>query len=480
MKKNQPFFKKIIMMLLCACFILAHASITSFAEEKTYIIGTDTTFAPFEYQDVNGNYVGIDIDLIKAVAKHSGFSIELRPMGFSAAVQALEAGQIDGVIASMTITSQRQQTFDFSDSYYESGIGVAVSSNSSIQSLEDLSGKNVAVKIGTQSADYAESVKDKYHFTITTYEDSANMYQAVVSQNSAAAFEDYAVMAYSISNQNLPLTLLNINANSAPIGFAVLKGKNPELINMFNSSLQAFRSDGTYQNILNTYLGEASQQNQERTDFIGLIQTNFGTLMGGLWNTLWITFIAIVLALIIGILFGLMKTSHHAIPRLIATFYIDLMRGVPLIVLAFFIYFGIPQATGFRMEAALAGIMTLSLNAAAYIAEIVRGGIAAVDKGQTEASVSLGLTYATTMRTVILPQAIRIMVPSFINQFVITLKDTSILSVIGLVELTQTGKLIIARNLQSSQMWLIIGILYLIVITILTKLSAHLEKQIKQ
>ena len=151
------------------------------------------------------------------------------------------------------------------------------------------------------------------------------------------------------------------------------------------------------------------------------------------------------------------------------------MRGVHLIVLSFFIYFGIPQMTGVRFSSATAGIMTLSLNAAAYVAEIVRGGIQAIDKGQMEASRSLGLSYGKTMQKIILPQAIKLMIPSFINQFVITLKDTSILSVIGLVELTQTGSVIIARTYQSGSMWLIVGLMYLIVITALTRLSKRLE-----
>ena len=172
-----------------------------------------------------------------------------------------------------------------------------------------------------------------------------------------------------------------------------------------------------------------------------------------------------------------MRTSRISVLETIATIYIDFMRGIPLIVLTFFIYFGIPQALNIRLDATIAAITTLGLNAAAYIAEIVRGGINAIDKGQSEAAMSLGLPYYKSMQKIILPQAIRLMVPSFINQFVITLKDTSILSIIGLVELTQTGKIIIARNLQSSSMWFIVGMMYLIVITLLTKISARLERK---
>ncbi len=153
------------------------------------------------------------------------------------------------------------------------------------------------------------------------------------------------------------------------------------------------------------------------------------------------------------------------------------MRGIPLIVLAFFVYFSIPQFLNIQLSAYIAGVITLSLNTTAYIAELVRGGIQAVAGGQLEAARSLGLPYPTSMRKIVLPQAIKIMIPSFINQFVITLKDTSILSVIGIVELTQTGKIIIARTYSSGNMWLIIGIMYIILITILTKLSNVLERK---
>ena len=189
-------------------------------------------------------------------------------------------------------------------------------------------------------------------------------------------------------------------------------------------------------------------------------------------------YISIAIALVLGVLFGLMRVSRSVWLRAIGTTYVDIFRGTPLLVQAFFIYFGIPSALGFTMTALTAGIITLSLNAGAYMTEIVRGGIQAVDKGQMEASRSLGIGYLPTMRKVILPQAIRTMIPSYVNQFVITLKDTSILSVIGIAELTQTGRLIIARNYQSFTMWLIIGIIYFIVIMALTKLSDRLEKRL--
>lgn len=211
---------------------------------------------------------------------------------------------------------------------------------------------------------------------------------------------------------------------------------------------------------------------------IELIQKNYGVLLEGLGTTLKITLLSLIIASIIGIVFGLLNVSHNKILRLIATIYIDIIRGTPVIVLAFFIYFGIPVALGIRLDAMTAGIITLSLNAGAYMAEIVRAGIQSVDKGQMEAARSLGLPYGKAMTKVILPQALRTMTPSIINQFIITLKDTSILSVIGIRELTKNGQIIIAANYEPLRMWAIIAVMYLVVITILSKVSKSIERRI--
>ena len=210
----------------------------------------------------------------------------------------------------------------------------------------------------------------------------------------------------------------------------------------------------------------------------GLIKSTFPLLLEGLKMTIVLTVVSIFFALILGVIFGLFRVSRAIWLRAIGTTFVDIFRGTPLLVQAFFIYFGIPSALGFQMSALTAGIITLSLNAGAYMTEIVRGGIQSVDKGQMEAARSLGIGYLPTMRKVILPQAIRTMIPSYINQFVITLKDTSILSVIGIAELTQTGRIIIAGNYQSFNMWLIIGVIYFIVIMALTKLSDRLERRL--
>lgn len=472
------------MMKLCSVLLFMLAFISNstslvHAQEKVYIIGTDTTYAPFEYVDEEGDFVGIDMDLLEAIAEDQGFEYELRILGFNAAVQALESNQVDGVIAGMSITDERKEAFDFTDPYYSSGSQFAVLEDSDVDSLEDLAGKSVAVKTGTTGFDVATELSKEYGFTLNAFEDSVNMYEDMQAGNSAAVVEDYPVMLYAHSTGRIRLKFIGEQQAVADNGFAVNKGENQELIQMFNDGLANLRASGEYEEIIARYLGEeALEEENKNQNIITQFINNLEPLMDGLWKTIWISFVSFFIALVFGVIIGLMRTSDVSLLNILAQIYIDIMRGSPLIVLAFFIYFGIPQMTGLKFNANIAGIITLSLNATAYIAEIVRGGIQAVNKGQVEAGKSLGLTNSITMRRIILPQASKIAMPSLINQFVITLKDTSILSVIGIVELTQTGKIIIARTYQSGSIWLIIGAMYIILITILTKLSNRLEKEL--
>ena len=448
------------------------------AQDETYVIATDTTFAPFEFQDEEGKFVGIDMDLLRDIAEDQGFEVDIKPLGFDAALQAVQANQVDGVIAGMSITDDRKKVFDFSDPYFESGVQMAVlETNNDIKDYEDLRGQRVAVKNGTEGATFAESIKKKYGFETVYFADSSSMYDEVKTGNSVAVFDDYPVLAYGITQGN-GLKTVTPKEKGASYGFAVNKGQNAELLAKFNAGLKNLKESGRYQEVLDTYLGEDAVAADN--SFFGLLKSTLPLLLEGLKMTVILTIISIACALVLGVIFGLMRVSRSIWLRAIGTTFVDIFRGTPLLVQAFFIYFGIPAALGFEMSAFTAGIITLSLNAGAYMTEIVRGGILSVDKGQMEASRSLGVGYLPTMRKVILPQAVRTMIPSYINQFVITLKDTSILSVIGIAELTQTGRIIIARNFQSFQMWLIIGIIYFIVIMALTKLSDRLEKRINK
>jgi ABC-type amino acid transport substrate-binding protein len=221
---------------------------------KKYLIATDTTFAPFEFENAAGKFVGIDMDILAAIAKDQGFTYELQVLGFNAAVQSLESKQSDGVIAGMSITDARKLKFDFSDPYFDSGVVMGIAaSNKTIKSYADLKGKKVAVKTGTEGAAFAESIKGTYGFTITYFEDSANMYEEVKIGNSVACFEDYPVLGYGIA-QGIGLKIVTEKERGSSYGFAVNKGLNGELLAKFNKGLANIKANGTYQAILDTYI----------------------------------------------------------------------------------------------------------------------------------------------------------------------------------------------------------------------------------
>lgn len=222
---------------------------------KVYKIATDTTFAPFEFENENGEMVGVDLDLLKAIAEDQGFEYDLVVAGFSAAVTGLEAGEYDAVIAGMSINPDRQAKYDFSEPYYDSGVGMAVAADSDIASYDDLNGKTVAAKIGTEGCTFAESIADQYGFTIIQFEDSASMYQDVLSGNSVACFEDYPVLGYEISRGTALKLPLDMERGSS-YGFATMKGENPELVEMFNAGLNNLKDSGKYDEILNTYISK--------------------------------------------------------------------------------------------------------------------------------------------------------------------------------------------------------------------------------
>jgi His/Glu/Gln/Arg/opine family amino acid ABC transporter permease subunit len=203
-------------------------------------------------------------------------------------------------------------------------------------------------------------------------------------------------------------------------------------------------------------------------------------------QTLLMALCGLFFACIIGLIFGMLSVVKNKVCNIISQVFVDIVRGVPMIVLAYFVFFGVPYALknmlGIRMTftALVAGTICLALNCGAYMAEIIRAGIQSVNVGQMEAARSLGLPYWKAMQKIILPQAIRTMIPSIINQFIITLKDTSILSVIGFPELVNTAKNIIAVEFKSFQVWIIVGIMYLIVITTLSKLAKVLERRLNR
>jgi polar amino acid transport system substrate-binding protein len=225
-------------------------------EVKTYTVGTDTTFAPFEFEDETGKHTGIDILLAEAIAEEMGFKIEWQVLGFSAAVTALESGQVDAVMAGMSITEERSLKYDFSDAYYDGGIGVAVSKDAAYTTIDDIQGTTVVAKTGTTGATYADQIAATYNLNVLLVDESAIMYTYLQSGQAVACFEDYPIIQYEIARGNIQAKVINTSDYTFPMGFATIKGTKPELVAAFNEGLAKVKSNGKYDQILKQFFGE--------------------------------------------------------------------------------------------------------------------------------------------------------------------------------------------------------------------------------
>lgn len=219
---------------------------------------------------------------------------------------------------------------------------------------------------------------------------------------------------------------------------------------------------------------------------VQIISTYGPLLVSAMGQTLLLALCGLLFGCVLGIIFGLSSVVDNKVSRFISTLYVQIIRGVPMIVLAFFVYYGLPYGLRtifgikYTLSSLQAGTVCLAVNCGAYMSEIIRAGIQSIDPGQMEAARSLGLGYWRSMFRVVLPQAIKNMIPSIVNQFIITLKDTSILSVIGFPELVNKAQNVIAITFKSFQTWTIVAVMYLVVIMLLQQVANALERRLSR
>lgn len=256
MKKNLVLLSLVTALGLTACDKPATTASTDTAGEakKTYKVGVDNTYPPFEFTK-DGKLIGIDVDLITAIAKDQGFDIEIEQMDFSGIIPAMQAGMLDIGMGGMSITDARKKTVDFSDAYFAAGVSLVVANgNQTITGLDDLSGKKVVVKNGTVGASFADKNTEQYGYSIIQVSDSASMFQEVTNGTADALMEDYPVISYAIATGGLKLQTVGDRLTGDDYGISVLKDKNDELLKMINDGLANLKENGEYDKIIDTYL----------------------------------------------------------------------------------------------------------------------------------------------------------------------------------------------------------------------------------
>ncbi len=250
--------KRVLALLMAAIMCFALVACNAGGDDAAnYVIATDKGFSPFEFQDAEGNIVGIDMDILAAIAEDQGFTYDVQYIGWDAAIAACQAVQADGMIAGASITDERKANgWTFSDGYYDATQGMAVAKDSDIASFADMAGKKVAVKNGTMSNQYAEAIKDQYGFEVVTFSTSPDMYQAVTGGQVDACFDDTPILKYNIKIGELDMKFVEGTENEpAQYGFAIFDAEKQELVDKFNAGLKNIRENGKYDEIIAKYLG---------------------------------------------------------------------------------------------------------------------------------------------------------------------------------------------------------------------------------
>lgn len=475
--------------MLCTAFILATTLFTANAANKLskiqqsgeIKIATNAEFEPFEYKD-GDKIVGIDIDIAKKIAESLNAQTKINDVSFDAVTLELNSGNCDFAIAAMSYSSDKAQNVDFSDVYYYSKQAIIVPNNSNIKSSADLDGKRIGVAMGFTGDIYCtENFKNA---TIERYNKSSDAVLDLINNRLDAVVVDDAPAKKLISLSNNKVKMLDEYLFEEGYRIAVPKGET-ELLEHINSVLKYLKDSKEIDKIVDKYITDSYSPS---IDLIAQIYNNlkekdrYKMIINGLLTTLEITAVALLIGIFIGILISAIKVSRKNnfvinILKILANLYLTIIRGTPVVVQLFVMYYLIFSSTG--LSKIFVAMIAFGINSGAYVSEIIRSGILSIDVGQYEAGRSLGLSESITMRKIIMPQALKNVLPTLVNEFIQLIKETSVAGFIGVTDLSRAGDIIRSQTYEPLVPLSTVAILYLITVIATTFFMSFIERKLR-
>ncbi|HDE3501906.1 TPA: ABC transporter permease subunit [Staphylococcus aureus] len=434
-------------------------------------VGLSADYAPMEFEHtVNGKteYAGVDIDLAKKIAKDNNLKLKIVNMSFDSLLGALKTGKIDIIISGMTSTPERKKQVDFSDSYMMTKNIMLVKKDkvNEYKDIKDFNNKKVGAQKGTEQEKIAQTEIE--NASITSLSRLPDVILALKSGKvEGAVVEKPVAEAYLKQNPKLGISNVKFNEEEKDTVIAVPKD-SPKLLSQINKTIKEVKDKG----LIDKYMTNAANAMNDDSGFISKYGSFF---LKGIKITILISLIGVALGSILGAFVALMKLSKIKIISWIDSIYIEILRGTPMLVQVFIVFFGITAALGLDISALVCGTIALVINSSAYIAEIIRAGINAVDKGQMEAARSLGLNYRQTMKSVIMPQAIKNILPALGNEFVTLIKESSIVSTIGVGEIMFNAQVVQGISFDPFTPLLVAAALYFVLTFVLTRIMNMIE-----
>lgn len=465
--------RKILIILLIIMFLVTGCN----KKKEKLILATEAGFAPYEYYS-NGEIVGVDIDIAKKIAEELGMELVIKDVAFDSIISEVKTDKSDIGAAGISFTEERKKEVDFTISYSDSKQVVVVNTISGYKDINDI--HKVAVQLG--------SVADTY-----LTEEYPNI-EIIREKKFLAAIQDLKDgKVEAVVMDELPATKLmtkDMEILSEPLvvdsyGMIVKKG-NKKLLETCNKVINELKESGEIDKYLLSHMGveeKNSKGNSIKERFYNSViyDGRYKYILEGLKNTIIIALGAVIIGILLGAISAVTRNIYENTGKLkimntISKGYVDLIRGTPSTLQLMIIYYVIFKQTNINIV--LVGIMAFGINSGAYVSEIIRAGISSIDKGQWEAGYALGLSYFPIMNKIILPQAVKNILPALGNEFITLVKETSIGAYIGIVELTKASDIIASRTYDYFFPLALIAIIYLVITIVLSKLINLMEKRL--
>lgn len=454
------------------------STVAAIKKRGKLVIGTAADYPPYEFSVKDhgqSKRVGIDIDLGKQLARDMGVKPVFKVMNFDSLLVALETHKVDVVIAAMSPTPERKKSVDFSKIYYGDTQAIVINKADAAKykKLKDFDGHTVGAQNGSEQYDLAK--QQMPGAKLKGLDRVNNLIIALQSRKIDGVVMDSTRAKAFVSNNDKLKTINPGFKLSGQQGTAVAIAKNsPDLVAVTNQTITKLQKQNAFDRKFVPNAGKyMSQSSHQNTVF-----NYWNYFAQGIKYTLIISLLAIVFGFIIGVLMAFMRLSHNRLLHSIAVCYIEFLRGTPMMVQIMFVYFGIGEIVQ-SLPALTAGIIAISLNSGAYVAEIIRSGIQSIDLGQFEAARSLGFSKKQTMRFIIMPQALRNIWPALGNEFITLLKDSSLASVIGVSELMYQTQLVQSATYKGVLPLFIAMVVYFIMTFILTRILQFGEQKMQ-
>ncbi|MDT2866207.1 ABC transporter substrate-binding protein/permease [Vagococcus carniphilus] len=435
-------------------------------------VGLSADYAPYEFHatvDGKDKIVGTDIDIAQKIADDMGVKLKIEEYGFDALIGALKTGKIDMVISGMSPTPERLKEVDFSDPYMtvDQKVIIRKEDKEKYQTIEDLKGK----KVGAQKQSIQEELANKEveANTVSLQRLPDIILQLQNKKVEAAIMEGPVADAYVLQNDALVIPKDVTFKDAAKETAVAIPKDSTEFAETINQSIKEIKD----KNLMKDYKENAAKLMFEDESFFKKYSSFY---VKGTLYTIFLAFIGVFFGSILGAILALMKLSKNKLLKGIAYIYIEYVRGTPLLVQIFLVFFG-SNVLGLELSALVASCLALALNSGAYVAEVVRAGIKAVNVGQTEAARSLGMNQAQAMRHIVLPQAIKNILPALGNEFVTVIKESSVVSVIGVSELMFQGGVVQGASFKPFLPIVIVSLIYFVLTFTLSRVLGVAERR---